>query len=94
MATKKSATKKPAAKSAKPTRATKKATTKAAKASPANAAKKRMGRPPKREEDRRTASLTLRLHPSERLELREAAATFGMTVTDFVLVAVREKRDA
>ncbi len=52
---------------------------------------KRMGRPPKRAGELRSASLNLRLHPSERAELEDGAKAFGLTVTDFILAAAREK---
>lgn len=66
--------------------AAKKATTGGAKP-----AAKRMGRPPKGDVAR-TVALTLRLTPAERAELDEAAEHRGLTVTDFVVAAMRAYR--
>lgn len=55
---------------------------------PAKKAPKR-GRPPKPPEERRTATLGVRLHPDERMELAAAADAEGVTVTQLILAAVR-----
>lgn len=65
--------------------------TPAPKATAKKAAAKRMGRPPKPEGERRTASLKLRLHPEERAELEAGAERLGETLTELVLTSVRER---
>lgn len=77
---------------AKKNTAAKKATTKGAtKTTAKKAVAKRMGRPPKPEAERRTASLKLRLHPEERAELEAGAERLGETLTELVVTSVRER---
>lgn len=69
----------------------KKSAAKKAATSGARPAAKRMGRPPKGDVAR-TVALTLRLTPAERSELDTAAERCGLTVTDFVVAAMRAYR--
>ena len=55
------------------------------------AAKPKMGRPPKGPESR-TDRLGIRLSPTERAELDEIAARYGMPLTDLLLAAARAYR--
>jgi len=47
--------------------------------------KAKMGRPPLKVKDRRTALVTLRLKPSQRKELEQAAKVKGLSLSSYLL---------
>ena len=65
----------------------KKTAAKATKATP-RASKPKMGRPPKGPEVR-SEQMGLRLSPSERTEIQDAAERHGMAIVDILLTALR-----
>jgi len=54
--------------------------------------KAKMGRPPLKEKDRRTALVTLRLKQSERDELEREAKSEGLSLSTYLLKCWRKMR--
>lgn len=54
--------------------------------------KKKMGRPPLKEKDKRTKIVTLRLKNSERKELGQDAKSKGLSISDYLLECWQKSR--
>jgi len=54
--------------------------------------KSRMGRPPLKEKDKRTAIITLRLKRSERKELEKDAKAKGLSLSSYLLECWQKER--
>jgi uncharacterized protein (DUF1778 family) len=55
--------------------------------------KRKMGRPPLKEKDRRTALVTLRLRPSQRKELEKDAKARGLSLSTYLLECWQKSRE-
>jgi uncharacterized protein (DUF1778 family) len=53
--------------------------------------KSKMGRPPKKPEDRRSHLVTIRLTPPEWRDLGKAAAARGLAISDFIMEPWRNR---
>jgi len=53
----------------------------------------KMGRPPLKVKDRRTALVALRLKPSERKELEKEAKAKGLSLSNYLLECWQKSRD-
>ena len=54
--------------------------------------RKRMGRPPLKEKDRRTKIVTLRLKKSQRKELEQDAKARGLSISNYLLECWQKSR--
>jgi len=54
--------------------------------------KTKMGRPPLKAKDKRTALITLRLKPSDRDRLEKEAAAKGLTISSYLLECWQKSR--
>ena len=54
--------------------------------------RKKMGRPPLKERDKRTKIVTLRLKPSERKELEQDAKAKGLSISNYLLECWQKSR--